>query len=123
MPEYSIWEKGEQARSWPGVKGQVVEVVSHDYAMARPHVRFHCLYRYEVEGKSYLSMQITPGSHEGEEARELKSGQTVDVYYNPDNPADAVLSRVSHPDSFGATLIVVIAISMLIGMAIVCIGK
>lgn len=95
---YNIWRQ-TQAKNWPTVAGEVTrsEVESStdsDGTTYRAEVSF----RYEVNGQEHESDTWrfgAWGSSDSSEARDVVKrfpvGRTVDVYYNPDDPASAVL--------------------------------
>lgn len=63
-------------------------------------------YSYRVHGKGYAGsmyryVQTAPPT---EFAAQLSFGKDIPVYYNPDNPADAVLSRELVDEDYGRML-------------------
>ncbi|WP_166442820.1 DUF3592 domain-containing protein [Phragmitibacter flavus] len=100
-----------RSTSWPSVEGRVVatRVVSEYHSKgARPAVGV--VYRYEVDGMEYRGERFshssaTPGVPEADEARARQEfgtqaafaawqpGKRVRVYYDPKDPAQAVLMR------------------------------
>lgn len=91
--------QGMSSKSWPTVEGKVramdVKEIRGRYGSRsyRPYVR----YRYEVDGETYNSDQITnsTGTSSMEEAmmvaRQYPIGEMVTVYYHPKTPDVAVL--------------------------------
>ncbi len=95
--------------SWPSVKGTVVscKVQKGDSKgrggrrgrKNRRSSRYYASvsYEYSVDGKQDVGDKISYGTVGGtrakanEKAKQYAQGSQVDVYYNPDNPADAVL--------------------------------
>ena len=94
------------AKNYFAVTGQVIHVPA-----ARPSTNFlnradACRYGYRVNGKGYAGttyryVETTPPA---EVAAQLWLGKGVSVYYNPDNPADAVLSRELTDQDYGRML-------------------
>ena len=103
--------KAGESIAWPATQGKIVvstvkeSVTRHDTDNGMwverttyyPEVR----YEYSVLGKTYTGRRIAFGASKGfstsagaEKALERYPVRaTVTVYYNPDNPADAVLER------------------------------
>lgn len=92
----------EQSQSWPSTAGIVlksrVEVLGGEYTSVIPRV----LYEFGVGGQNYQSEKIRPGdgyltSYPSGNAYEIVDkypvGTAVEVYYNPENPADCALER------------------------------
>lgn len=121
MPLWHTWRTSESAKTWPAVKGHVVEAITARNSPSPPHVKYHCLYSYKVDDKTYSSLQIAPGAHYGDLARDLIKGQEITVYYNPADPAEALLDKTARPDDFGGVMVSLIGISILFAVAIVSI--
>lgn len=93
--------RGRASRKWPGVEGTVLgaEVVAVTRKQGRAHAPV-VRYRYEVNGRSYEGERIALGpprsgslaSAEATLATYLDN-EHVMVYYDPENPAKAVLER------------------------------
>jgi len=92
---------------WPVASGQIVSSAIQEYndgAANRGSKRMYRLkvvYEYQIGGRKYKSDQLTQGEKFGSASREAvglsaskyKVGDTVQVYYNPKNPSEAVLNR------------------------------
>jgi len=126
---YRSWQskqKAEASQSWPSTRGQVTmarvqhnvstdsEGDRHDYYS--PLVE----YTYEVGGQAYTGRTIRFGFNPsfGNEAKAQAAlasypvGAQVTVYYNPNNPAEAVLERKASATNTGMILgIIFIAVS------------
>ncbi len=89
-----------KSKDWPTATGQILASTinyrrdSHGSRSAYPLV----MYAYQVEGTQYQSQRIHFGGEVGGSAmtgivKRYPVGAQVPVYYNPQNPADAVLER------------------------------
>lgn len=79
--------------SWPYVEGQVTWT---QFRHSDSHVYQKVRYRYVVGGREYSSEQISFArahrpARSKQTARRYTEGQSVRVYYNPENPANAVI--------------------------------
>lgn len=80
-------------------------------------------YSYQVNGEGYLGRKIAPGmevggSGAGGVVARYPVGAQVMVFYDPENPSDAVLERKAHAQ-WALWLVLVIMDMMLCGMAAV----
>jgi hypothetical protein len=124
-------KKAEASQGWPGTSGQISrsEVkrsassdddgnTSYSYS---PVVE----YTYQVGGQAFSSRRMVFGAVKGysspakaeKELARHPAGATVTVYYNPENPAEAVLERTA--GGFNAMLIGGI-ICLVIGLCGAC---
>jgi hypothetical protein len=96
------WLRVRASRNWPHVAGRIVEsaVERQLGGKGRPSYMPRIRYRYRVEGRDYVSSQVTFwGSVGGSQwlaertTRRYPQGSAVTVYYNPEDPHDAVLDR------------------------------
>src|SRR5207244_1839123 len=126
-----VYKMGEVRRAarWPSAQGRIVRsglrtVDSKTAAGSRgrgnvPDVR----YVFSVDGVEYRGKrigigEIPPGSPGVEAALELyRVGRTGPVYYNPDNPKEAVLER--DPPFNPRTMYAIAAGVMLVGFVVV----
>ena len=102
---YYLVKKADSVKKWPSVKGVVVQskVVSHldsesNQTMYSPSIT----YRYTVNGKEFTSSSyafVSSSSSRPDFAEKVvssyPSGKQVVVFYNPENPYKAVLTRNS----------------------------
>jgi len=119
-------EKAKTSENWPTTEGQVVssDIVTgidwrrtgkdrRTYTTYKPIV----LYEYSVNDTKYSSNMV---SFVGEDESEMQGharrivnryppGKKVIVYYNPDNPKEAVLETGVSPITYVATLVMGIA--------------
>lgn len=112
-------QQAAQSQSWPSTAGQVVDArvvegaSGHDDMSENYVLRVE--YEYTVAGTTYRSHQAAFGPRQSHrhyhqaqaQAGRYPVGAPVTVFYNPDNPQDAVLERRAPATT--ATLIVGIA--------------
>jgi len=119
---------GWASRGWPMAEGEIISM--QERTGIRKGVDTYSLeatYRYEVNGRKLLGDQITlqgelnpPTQNQNDEqARIFAEGNIVDVYYNPDDPEQAVLipgfpSAVSTPLLLTALLWIVAVLNLLV---------
>ncbi len=76
---------------------------------------YNVAYRYFVDGKEYLGTRYSPGSELT--GNRFAPGEMISCFYNPANPADAVLST-GGPDHglllFGSACLVALAAGVLL---------
>ena len=85
-------------QTWPTVTGKIgtSEARSHRHGGHQSAVFPHVTYTYEVNGKTYHSSNIMAGGEIGglnveSTLARYPQGAQVTVYYDPQNPKDAVL--------------------------------
>ena len=92
--------RGSKAASWPTMPGQIKSAeIQKRHASRSDKVRAEVRYDYKVEGVDYSADRVFFGDRVysawgGVAMREIAQYQpesTVQVYYNPDDPKDAVL--------------------------------
>lgn len=93
-------EEAKASQNWPATKGMIErsEVV-RQYSNRKTMYSADVVYSYTVEGQKYESNQVRFGgdvrssssSSAYKTSRGYPKGKTVDVYYNPKEPAVAVL--------------------------------
>ncbi|NWF69370.1 MAG: DUF3592 domain-containing protein [Chloroflexi bacterium] len=91
------------SRGWPSVVGTVlasqIEMRRSGNTGRTPHPVV--IYSYAVDGKQYTGNRISFGGSLGgsmiayRKIEQYPAGSSVSVYYNPANPADAVLEQTS----------------------------
>lgn len=93
-----IFYSGQQSESWPRVEGIVTRGEVKRRPSSKGFDRFQALvaYTYEVNGEKYRSETIFFGQRPGDEGPakalvEKYKGPEVTVFYQPDDPAKAVL--------------------------------
>lgn len=99
--------EANQARSWPKTVGKIVSVVIRSSrGGSNTARRYHAevTYRYSVDGASFTSkrFRLGDGPNTGDfthredalaNSKRWVQGDSVDVYYNPQEPDSAVLVR------------------------------
>jgi len=115
--------RSEQAKSWPAVTGTITHSEIERYTDSDGTTYSADLeYVYEVDGREYAATRYRFGGFTSSSDRSYASGivrahpvgAEVDVFYNPDDPADAVLSRgVGGSDYFIALFLTPFNIVML----------
>lgn len=125
-------QKAEQSVNWPTTSGRVIEsrITEHEsededghttYTYA-PVVRFE----YQVAGVTYTSDRLAVGSKIAISNRKkveqqiagYPEGKLIRVYYNPQNPSEAVLeTRLTSKAELVAGIILIV-----VGLSILCLG-
>lgn len=117
-------KKAIQSQGWPQVSGEV----THSAAQAHDdegHLTYYSkiVYRYTVDEQSYSSDRVQFGARSGASQKfaqrwseKYPAGTSVQVYYDPSNPAEAILEPGSKQGVRGAFLIA--AIFLFLGVAI-----
>lgn len=113
------WMAASTSRAWPTVSGRVlnsslIRTARRGTSGGGSYVPM-IVYEYQVDGKVYRSNRYSFGSQIGTGFSGIASrvvdqypeGATIDVYYNPDNPSEAVLKR-SSGGSWGNLLMAVV---------------
>lgn len=100
----SLWLKlrSDQCLHWPSVTGRITEsrVDDEHLEMMKPILRYH----YEVGGQIYVGFRATFSGYGVSRTamdavvKPYDQGSMVRVYYNPRNPASAVLDNTAQPD-------------------------
>lgn len=101
----SVSAKAQQSLSWPSTEG----VISHSAVLREMQetsgstraatYKADVAYRYKVQGRDYSSERITLADYSSTTGRaqgivnRYPDSAAVTVYYNPDDPSDAVLER------------------------------
>ena len=95
--------KAKASRSWPSTKGTIItsEIDSSSIQFGKSNrasfYTFDAHYQYGVDGAQYTSDRVSFMSNyiskkiKSEIQNKYKEGNKVDVFYNPDAPAEAVL--------------------------------
>jgi hypothetical protein len=112
------YRTGKASAAWPSIEGQVaaatveVSVSTDSDGMTSRQYTPKVVYNYLIGGKQYSSDQVNIGSkwHYPTQARaeaklNYQAGQRVNVYYNPENPLQAVLEPGSTRGAWGTLLI------------------
>jgi Protein of unknown function (DUF3592) len=107
-----------KSNHWPTTTGQILaSTINYRRRSGGGHSPYPLvMYVYQVEGKQYQSQRIYFGGQIGGSAmtgvvKKYPVGTQVPVYYNPQNPVDAVLER-SIPMAKFLSLIGVIMIAV-----------
>ncbi len=94
---FSARRKASAMQTWPSAPGSIVESELRSRRRGSRRIYYpHIVYQYNVMGQTYTGKRISPGPESGSsQARELVTkyppGAPVKVYYDPQNPSDAVL--------------------------------
>ena len=116
--------RGRRARNWPVVPGRIAERRLSPFPLVVPIARGTFSYAYRVENVEYVGRRIRFGSDLAfaipDPARTwlgqaYPPGATVDVAYDPHDPADSVLRTGASPGTFA---IAACAAAMLIAGAL-----
>ncbi|MFZ6021563.1 MAG: DUF3592 domain-containing protein [Chloroflexota bacterium] len=125
-------QKAQQSVNWPTTSGRVIESRisehesededGHTTSTYAPLVRFE----YQVAGVTYTSDRMGVGSKIAISNRKkveqqiaaYPEGKLIRVYYNPQNPAEAVLeTRLTSKAELVAGIILIV-----VGLSILCLG-
>jgi hypothetical protein len=92
-----------QTESFPSVKGEILSGIITRWTGSKGGVHYHpsFSYQYEADGRIYEGRRYRydghPSFYDEAEASQMVAahpkGSAVDVYYDPNNPINAVLSR------------------------------
>lgn len=111
------------AQTWPTTTGTIgtSEARTHRHSGRQSAPFPHVTYTYEVNGKTYHSSNIMPGGEIGglnvqSTLARYPQGAQVTVYYDPQNPKDAVL-EASNKTVSKAIWLMLVAMNI-----IVCVG-
>lgn len=103
---WAIQRQARQAKGWPVAKGRIVMSDMEEFRAATDDGRRGPMmykgktsYTYAFNGVDYTGTVVSPGSEVSSSSRRAvrswmtpyNDGQAVDVYVNPDNPAESVL--------------------------------
>lgn len=115
------WRKASTSKNWPSTTGTVLSAtVAAGRTPGRNGVSYYPLvvYQYTIDGQHYTGNRLGFGSQVGVGIQSLAArglanypvGGSVPVYYNPNNPADAVLERRAS-GNWGNVLVLVILLA------------
>lgn len=124
-------KKAEESQSWTGTSGQVTQAYvresetrdSDGYLTKSyyPEVR----YTYQVMGVAYSGDKISFGGSVGGNRKKADAvvaqypvGKVLTIYYDPNNPADAVIERKMGSKGF----LIIGNIFTLVGICSACVG-
>jgi hypothetical protein len=99
-----VARKMQQSLSWPSARGEIAHSavfreMQDSSSSSGPTYKADVAYRYQVKGRDFSSEQITLADYSSTTGRaqaivnRYPHGAAVTVYYNPANPAEAVLER------------------------------
>jgi hypothetical protein len=97
---YLPYRKSRMSRGWPQTTGRVetseIEMRSSSEGGSSPYP--HVIYSYSVNGQPLQNDGIQPGGNVGgmvayKIIKKYPAGAQVTVFYNPQNPSDALLER------------------------------
>lgn len=125
-------KKTGASQNWPGIPGMVYVSEVRESASTDDdgHTRIayypHIEYSYSIIGQTYTSKQIAFGGVQGfnnpgqaqTTVGKYKVNSPVQVFYNPENPAEAVLERVAGGGAKTAQVIGIIL--LVISVMIAC---
>lgn len=118
------WRKTIVSKSWPTAMGTVLSAtVAAGRTSGRNGTSYYPLvvYEYAVNGQRYTGNRLRFGSQIGVELQswaasalgKYPAGGSVPVYYNPDNPAEAVLIR-NASGNWGNIIVLLIMIAAIV---------
>lgn len=104
---FSIWgfhflSKGWSSKRWPATEGKILTSILHEVGSGRGmSYKAEIVYAYQVDGREHTATKIfwgdksfltTSESHLQERLTDdYREGQSVQIYYNPGRPEEAVL--------------------------------
>jgi hypothetical protein len=96
---FAIITKSRRVENWPSVPGTITTSRHHTGAGTKTRSGVWIEYSYSVNGQEYKCQQIEPGVDLHFTTTDLLQryplGAAVTVYYDPQNPQDAVLRKKS----------------------------
>ena len=124
-------KKAEESQSWSSASGRIMEsYVRREESMdsegfTTTYYYPEILYVYQFLGAEYTGDKIAFGGKVGESQNKAKErlvqypvGKNVIVYYDPNNPEDAVLERKMS----GKTMLIVGIVFAIIALCTACVG-
>ena len=118
-----ILNKAKASEQWPQTQGEVLESELHESQDDNSTTyAAHVIYRYSLDGGEFESDRIWFGGDYStsnrsamfEIVKKYSVGQTITVYYSPDDPAEAVLMPGAYISSY---------LLFVIGMVFLAIGN
>jgi hypothetical protein len=97
--------RADASKKWPTAPGTVVSSALEQSPDHKRRYRAAMQYRYRVGGKDYQSNRIFWGGNEGRQKHmtsvvaSYPAGAQVPVYYDPQNPAEAVIDPAQNAGS------------------------
>ena len=97
--------RADASKKWPTSPGTVVSSALEQSPDNKRRYRAAVRYRYRVGGKDYQSNRVFWGGNEGRQnhmasvVTSYPAGAKMPVYYNPQNPAEAVIDPVQNTGS------------------------
>jgi hypothetical protein len=121
---YFVWAMKRQLATgkWIAASGKVLEsrILDHGSSL-EPYVK----YSYVVRGQTYISERMAPNAYVYDQSASMSSvnrmiapyavGKTIKVYFDPNNPQDAVLKK-SDSILTNVILVVVSGIFIFVGL-------
>jgi hypothetical protein len=119
------WQQSARSQSWSQTTGTVQSAnVVAGRNPGRNGVSYYpvVMYEYNVDGQRYIGNRIHFGSQVGIGIQSIAArglnkypvGGTVPVYYNPENPADAVLQRSAAANWGNYLMLAILIIAIII---------
>lgn len=128
-----------ESRHFSTVKGEVLSGTVTQWTGSKGTVHYHpsLTYRYQTNGQTYVGKRYRydghPSFYNEDAAKQIvdahPKGSEIEVYYNPDKPADTVLSRgldtadLSIPFVFGSWTLLFLSLLIKLGKEIDWNGK
>ena len=97
--------RADASKKWPRTSGTVTAAAVEKLPQHWWRYRAALQYSYRVGGKDYQSSRVFWGGNEGREkhmasvVKTYPAGGKVRVFYDPENPAEAVLDPIQHTGS------------------------
>ena len=108
--------RADASKKWPRAPGTVIASALEKSPQHRRRYIAALQYRYRVGGKDYEATRVFWGGNEGREkhmasvVETYPAGSSVRVFYDPKNPAEAVLDPIQHT---GSRQLVLYALAMI----------
>jgi hypothetical protein len=102
--------RADASKKWPTASGTVTASAVERSPDSKRRYRAALTYSYRVDAKEYQSERIFWGGNEGREkhmasvVETYPAGGKVRVFYDPKNPAEAVLDPIQHTGSRAVVL-------------------
>lgn len=115
-----------KAKNWQSTTGTIIMSMLEARRGSKGHYVNYpvVVYNYRVGGASYESRKVSPGMEwggtgAGKVVERYPTGSQVTVYYNPENPAEALLERKAPSAMIWLWVVLVIVNVFLCGMSAV----